>query len=74
MPYNKMTLEELQLERIKLLNQRLVRLRGSNSYKRLSAKIRDVEKQISILLKAKKQKADAELRERIRKMTSGEVN
>ena len=74
MPFSKMTLEELQQERIKLLHQRSMRLRGSNPYKRLSLKISQAERYISTILKQRRQQADAALKTKIRSMVNGQDN
>jgi len=54
MTFAKMTMAELLAERKKLVNQRLIRLRGSNPYKRLTHKIAQVDKCISIIRQQQK--------------------
>jgi hypothetical protein len=68
MPYNKMTLEQLIAEREKLVQQRLLRLRGSNPYKRLTAKITQIDKVISNLRKQEKRKVNEKIQARTRSM------
>jgi hypothetical protein len=73
MNYSRMTSEELNKEHDNLVRQRSVRLRDSNPYKRLSAKINIIEKELRLRSKEARAQNSIKIQERTRRLINAEA-